>query len=216
MKKALLFFCMFVFFQFTAKSQVAAGEGKLEYKNGEKVAAVIELPYAPEIVEDAIKEYQSQRGVKQDKSKGFQIFRGVKLHESEEELNDLYFKVERKSRKEKDMAVVYLIVGEPGEDIALRTVDKRYKIEAGISLLNQMVPFIQAYNLNVEIGIQEENVKKAEKKLKNLEQDQEDMEKRIRNLQEKLEENKKDRQKQAEEIMKQKTEYEALKARKKG
>ena len=215
MKGTILFFAILVFSLLTAQSQTA-GEGKMEYKKGEKVAAVIELPYSPEIVEDAIKDYQSLRSAKHDKSKGFQIFRGVRLNEYDEELNDLYFKVERKSRKEKDLATVYLIIGQPGEDIALRTLEKRHKVESGINFLNQMVPSIQSYNLNVDIGNQEENVKKAEKKLKNLEEDQADMEKKIKNLEDKLEENRKNQQKQAEEIMKQKTEYEALKARKRG
>jgi len=216
MKKELMVFSMLVFSLFAAQSQIVASEGKMDYKKRDKSAAIIEMPYSPEIVESAIKDYLSQRGDKQDKSKGFQVFRNAKISGYDEELNDLYFNVERKSRKEKDMSVVYLIVAKPGEDIALRSVDNRYKMDAGINFLNQMVASVESYNLNVEIANQEEIVAKAEKKLKNLEEDQRDMEKRVKNLQEKLEENRKSQQKQAEEIMKQKTDHEALKAKKRG
>ena len=215
MKKRILFLSALMICLYASYSQ-SAWEGKMEQKKGDKVAAVIELPYSQDVVEDATKEYQSQRGAKQDKTKGFQVFRGVKLLDADPELNDLYFKVERKNGKEKNTSVVYLTVGKPGEDIALRTNDDRYKISEGINFLNQMVPSVESYILNMDIGNQEEMVKKAEKKLKNLEDEEDDIEKRIKNLQEKLEENRKDQQKQSEEIMKQKTEYEALKAKRRG
>jgi len=214
MKIYILVLCFFALSISNSQSQILASEGKMEYRKGSKPAAVIELPYPPEIVEDAIKEYLAQKGVKQDKSKGFQIFRGARIYESSNDLNDLHFKVERKSRQDKNSSVVYLIPGKLGEDISLRTSDDRNQIDAGINFLNNMVPSVEAYNLNVDIGKQEETIKKAEKKLKNLEEDQEDMEKRIKNLQEKLEENKINQKKQAEEITKQKIEYEGLKSRK--
>jgi hypothetical protein len=215
MKKSILFLSALVIFINAAQSQ-SAWEGKMEQKKGDKVAAVIELPYSQEVVEDAIKEYQAQRGAKQDKTKGFQVFRGVKLMDADPELNDLYFKVDKKNGKEKNASVVYLTVGKPGEDITLRAVDDRYKISEGINFLNQMVPSVESYILSMDIGNQEEMVKKAEKKLKSLEDEEDDLEKRIKNLQDKLEENRKDQQKQSEEIMKQKTEYEALKAKRRG
>ena len=214
MKKRILFLSALVLAIFSAQSQ-SAWEGKMEHKKGDKVAAVIELPYSQDVVEGAIKEYQEKRGVKQDKSKGFQVFRGVKLQDADPELSDLYFKVEKKNGKEKNNSVVFLTVGKPGEDIALRPTDERYKVEEGINFLNQMVPSVESYILNMDIGNQEELVKKAEKKLKSLEDEEDDIEKRIKNLQEKLEENRKDQQKQTEEIMKQKTEYEALRAKRK-
>lgn len=215
MKRNLLFASLLYFFILTAQSQIVAKEGKMVIKKSEKTTSVIELPYPPEVVEEAIKNHLALKGVKQDKSKGYQVFRGVKLYESDGELNDLHFKVERKSKKEKNISVVHLIVAKPGEDIALKKADNRHNVDGGVSFLNNMVPSIDSHNLNVDIEKQEENVKKSEKKLKELENEREEIEKKIKNLQEKLEENKRNQAKQADEITKQKNEYEALKARKK-
>jgi len=197
-----------------AQSQIEAKEGKLNIKKSEKNTAVIELPYPPEVVEEAIRKQFALSGIKPDKSNGFQVFRGVRLDESDDELNDLYFKVERKSKKEKNISVVNLIVAKRGHDIAAKTLDNPYMVSGGIRFLNDITPSVESHNLNVEIEKQDEVVQKSEKKLKELEEEQEDIEKRIKKMQEKLEENKKNQEKQAEEIISQKKAHDALKSRK--
>jgi hypothetical protein len=214
MKKNLLLLVVLISPIIFLRAQTSATEGKIEYKKGEKPAAVIELPYSPEVVEGAIKDYLSLKGLKLDRSKGFQVYRGARLDESDE-LSDLHFKVEKKSKKEKDVSVVYLMVGKPDEDLSLRSLDDRYKVDAGINFLNNIVPSVESYSLNVDIDNQEDDVKKAERKLKELEDEQEDIEKKIKNLQQRLEENREDQRKQADEVSKKKIEYETLKARKK-
>ncbi len=52
---------------------VVATECKVEHTKGDKIAAVIELPYPVEEVEAAIEEHFSKKGGKSDKSKGFDI-----------------------------------------------------------------------------------------------------------------------------------------------
>src|SRR5687767_6425338 len=128
-------------------------------------------------------------------------------------MSDLHFKVERKNRRDKDASVVYLLVGRPSENVAVRTSDDRHKVYEGITFLNQMVPTMEAGNLEEEIARQEDEVKKAEKKMKNLEEDQQDLERKIKNLEEKLEENRNDQRKQVEEVNKQKIALEAMKGR---
>ena len=214
MKKSLLI-SIFSLCAFISFSQSSATEGKIEFQNKEKVAAVIELPYPQEIIEDAINKQLSQKGVKKDKSRGFNVFRWAKLYEADNEMNDLYFKVERKSRNEKDASVVYLIVAKPGESIAERSTSERYKVDAGINFLNSIVPSVEVHSQNVQIEEQEEVVKKAEKKLKNLEEEEKDLEKRIKNMQDKLEQNKVDQKKQVEEVTRQKSELETRKSKKK-
>lgn len=70
-------------------------------------------------------------------------------------------------------------------------------------------------NLELQIKIQDEVVTKAEKKLKNLKDDQESMEKKIKNLQDDLKDNAKDQDNQQKEIEAQKKALEALKERRK-
>ena len=215
MKKFILLLIIGGINHLSAKSQVQATEGKIEFQKGDKAAAVIELPYPAGLIEDAIKDYFSKKGIKQEKNKGFQVFQGAKLSEYDTELTDLYFKVDRKSRREKDASVVYLIVGRPSETLGSRTADDRYRIDEGKKLLEDLVSHIEAHHLEVGIGDQEGAIKKAEKKLKNLEDDQKDLEDRIRKLQDKLEEVKKDQIKQSDEINKQRSIRDAMLERRK-
>jgi hypothetical protein len=161
--------------------------GKVDYYKGDKVAAVAELPYEPSVVQDAIKNFLSQKSTKTDRSKGFDIFRFTKLVENDPELFDVHCKVEAKGKKDNE-SVVYILIGRPGENMSVRTSDDHYKHEEAKRLLNQMLPTIEAYRLEAEIRSQEEMVKREERKLSGLEEDQKDIEKRIKTLQDKLQE----------------------------
>jgi hypothetical protein len=203
-----------IFLHTEAHSQATASEGKVEYIKGEKVAAVIELPYSVEEVQDAIEEHFSKKGGKGDKTKGFEIFRNMKLNDEDLELNDLHFKVERKSRKEKDISLVYLIVGRPSENVAVRSGVDRHKIDEAKSFLNQLTPSVESHHLDLQIKGQEETLKKAAKKQQSLADDQKDLEDKIKDLQQKLEQNKADLAKQSEEVTRQSGVLDAMKARK--
>jgi hypothetical protein len=190
------------------QAQIAATEGEVEYSKGKKMAAVMELPYPPETVEQAIKDYMAKKGVKVNSSKGFNIFRSLKLKDGDPELSDLHFKVDRKSRKEKNVSVVHLMVGRPGENVALRTPDDRHKLTDAKEFLTGLAPVVEAHNLELDIAKQQELLGKEEKKLKSLQDDQKDLE-------DKLNANKTGQQKQLDEITKQKTILEAMFGRRK-
>lgn len=192
-----------------------AYEGRAEVSRKEYVSAVIELPYSNEVVEEAVKAYMAKNGYKNITTKGFQLYKSVKLHPGNTENNDLYFKIERKSRKEKEASLLYVIVTKENESLAQKLVEDRAGIEDGKSYLNAMVPSVEAYNLEVQITDQNDAVKKAEKKLENLQDDQQDIEKKIKNLEEKLEKNKKDQESQKGEINNQKNILETLKGKRK-
>ena len=196
-------------------AQVAATEGKVEHSKGDKIAAVIELPYPVEEVEAAIAEHFSKKGGKGDKGNGFKIFRSMKLKEEDVELNDLHFKVERKSRKEKDISVVYLLVGRPSENVGVRSGVDRHKINEAKEFLNQLTPSVEAHHLDIQIQDQEEVMKKTTKKNLALIDEQKELEEKIKTLQQKLEQNKIDQQKQSEELTRQQGVLDAMKARKK-
>lgn len=196
------------------QAQVAATDGTVEYQKGNnKRSSKIELAYPPDIVKDAIKESMAKQGIKEQRVKGLQVFKGVQLP-GETELSDLHFKVEPKSRKEKDVSIVNLIVARSSENVALRSDYDTYKIEEGKTFLNTLVPQVASYSLDVNIKEQDEVVKKAEKKLRNLESDQKDLEKRIQNLQDKLAQNKKDQESQTVELAKQRDVFNAMQSRK--
>lgn len=194
-------------------AQPAATDTRVEYQKGDKAAAVIELPYNPDVVTAAIKDDMLKKGIKEEKSKGFQAFKGARLTPTDGEVVDMYFKVDRKSRKDNNTSVVYLILGRPGENVALRTGNDAYKVEEAKTYLNSITPFVDSYNLEVNIAQQDDVIKKAERRLNNLQDDQRDYEKKIGSLNEKLTQTRRDIDVQTAEVAKQKSARDAMVAR---
>jgi hypothetical protein len=214
MKRIFLFLIAVVIITM-AKAQPQAFEATTDFQKTTQPAAVIELPYTESIVEKAVSDYMNRKGMKGNDSKGFKVFRNYKLREDQDHMSDLYFKIERKSRKEKDITVLSLVVGKTSEDIKTRVSPDNSTLDGAKELLNDMVGSIDAYNLEVQIKDQEETVKKSQRKYDGLVDDQKDYEKKIRNLQDKLEENKKDQQKQQDEVKKQQGLLETLRSKRK-
>jgi hypothetical protein len=210
MKKTLLATTIILLMHLVSYTQPLATDTRVEYQKGDKAAAVIELPYNPDIITASIKENMLKKGIKEEKNKGFQVFKGARLTPTDGEVVDLYFKVDRKSRKENNVSVVYLIIGRPNENVALRTGDDAFKVEDAKTYLNVMTPSVDAYNLEVTIGQQEDVIKKAEKRLGNLQDDQRDYEKKLSNLNEKLTQTKRDIDVQTSEVSKQKSARDAM------
>ena len=190
-------------------------EGKTEFQKKDQPSAVIELPYPPDVVEDAIKGYLTKKGVKGNSSKGVQIFKGTKLSDLDLSNSDLYFKVERKSRKEKDASIVYLFVTKENENPAARIEGDNYGVEGAKSFLKEMLPSIEAHSLEVDISGQEAALKKAERKYDNLTDEAKDLEKRLKKLEDNIEENKKDIEKQRLEVENQRRILETMRAKRK-
>jgi hypothetical protein len=213
MIKKTLLVVLFAAFMLATKAQVSAIDGMVEYQKGQnKHSSKIELAYPADVVKNAIKESMAKQGIKEQRIKGVQVFKGVRL-EGDSELSDLHFKVEPKSRKEKDITVVHLIVGRSSENVALRAENDMHKSEHGKAFLNTLAPAVGAHNLEVGIKDQDAAVKKAEKKLKNLENEQKNLERRLQDLQDKLVQNQKDQEAQTAEVAKQHEVLESMQSR---
>lgn len=214
MKNMLLILALVISAVCTNAQEIS--EGKVDYQKKEQPALIMELPYRPEVVEDAIKDYLNKRGAKANSTKGYQLFKGTPLDTLGIEARDLYFKVERKSRKEKDASVVYLFVTNPNENPTTRTSTENVDLSGVKSFLQRMLPSVEAYNLETEIGGQESELKKAEKRYDRLVDDGGDLQKRLKKLQDDIEENQKAQERQKLEIEKQKGILETMKGRRKG
>ena len=130
--------------------------------------------------------------------------------------SDLYFKAERKSRRDKDISTLYLIVAKNGEDVKTRTSDAgKGSLDGATDLLDDMVATIEAYSLDLQIKDQEELVKKNQKKFDNLVQDSVDCVKKMKSLQDKLDQNRKDRDAQDTESKKQSDILDVLRGKRK-
>ena len=171
-------------------------EGTIEYQKGVKRAAVIELPFAPVIVEGALKQHLAKSGVKEERLKGMQVFKNARLTPTDGEAADLYFKVEKKSRRDDNTSVVYLIMGRPNENVALRTADDAYRIQDAKAFLGKFRPQAESFELERNMTRNEDNIKKSEKRMNDLQDDRKKLEKKI--------------QEQEQEMNRLKTERESL------
>ena len=169
-------------------------------KEVEKRAAIVELPYPPEIVEGALRDYLAKGGIQEQKLKGMQVFKNARLTPTDGEAADLYFKVERKSRKEENVSVVYLIMGRPNENVALRTSDDAYRVQDAKAFLANLKPKAESHKLERDISKEDDNIKKSERKLKDLQDEQKSLEKRILEMQDKLAQRIKDQENTTAEI----------------
>ena len=171
---------------FKLYSQTEPIEGSIEYQKGEKRAAIVEVPYPPELVENALKDHLAKGGVKEERLKGMQVFKNARLTPTDGEVADLYFKVEKKSSKDENNSVVYLIMGRPNENVALRTPDDAYRIQDAKSFLSTLHPQTQSYELERNISINDENFKKSERKLNDLRADRKKLDKKINELEQEV------------------------------
>jgi len=199
--KKLFTFIVFLTVTGLAYAQPKASEGKTDFQKTQQPAAMITVPYPDGVVDGAIGDYMTKKGIKSSSNGGYKVYRNYNLAGLDHN-SDLYFKVDRKSRSEKDVSVVYLLVAKTAEDIKSRklTDSTGSGLEGAKELLDEMAPSIEAYSLELQIKDQEAVVKKAQKKYDELVSDQKDGEKKMRNLEDKLAQNKKDQVKQSESI----------------
>jgi hypothetical protein len=202
MKRTLLSLCMLVT---AAIVYGQAKEGTVEYEKTQQPAAVIELPYSPNVVEAAMNDYLIKKGrSRANDIKGFSTFRNTQLSPTDSMNADLYFKVERKSKKEKEITNVSLLLYPHNKDFAVTVKETHLNMEQAKDYLDQLVPAIEAYNLELQIKEQNDRVIKAESKYKNLVENGNDLNKDKINIEQKIVNNKDDQARQTVELAKQK------------
>ncbi len=218
MKRTFLFLLMIPVFSATVFSQ--AYEGTIEYSKKKQQAFMIDYPYPPEAVENALVKKMEQLGYKSkeerglfNKDKGFRVYKSAFITDISESSMDYAFKVEAKGKKDKDQSVVYLVLIKDGENA--KSTFEAAGVEKGKSFLNNLLPLMEEAGLELQIKNQEETVTKAEKKLSNLKDDQTSMEKKIKKLQEDLIDNAKNQENQQKEIEAQKLALDAFKGKRK-
>jgi len=192
----------------------------VEY-NGQKYPCYItEYNLPPEETQNVIQQKLKSQGYNAEKSKGFLVYRNVRLKDlNSDEAQDVFFKIERKSRKEKDKSLVTMIAAKSGLilDGKVKGAATMANVGSAANSISFIKSFQSAMNLqqyNLEVAAQENEVAGAEKKLKSLLDEQEKLEKKIKDYQDDLEQNKKDQAKQDKEITKQQALLDQKKAEK--
>ena len=171
MKKLLLSFLIVLAVDSIVSAQ--AYEGTVEFDKKKQEAFMIDYPYPPEAVENAITKKMEKLGYKPKEDKD------AFVTEINEERMDYIIKVESRGRKNQGESVVYMILQKDGSNA--KTAFDAYQVEKVKTFLNGLQPDVLAENLELDIKAQEEAVGKAEKKLRGLKDDQDDLEKKLKN-----------------------------------
>ncbi len=209
MKKYFLLLLIGITCGITASAQV--GEAVVEFNKAKRTVKSMEISDAPDIVEQAIKNKMLKSGYKPKETKGWMMFKDITDPEIVSERSDLYIKVEKKSRKEKDVSLVYFFASKPGEQATPVPFVNNMLSENGF--YSSIASYTATERLEKDIRDQEEVTKKTQKKYDDLVKDQASLEKKIKNLQEELEDNKKKQESQVTEVETQRKILEQLKAK---
>jgi hypothetical protein len=216
--RKLIFVTIFLSVSFLLKAQ--AHEGSVEYNKGKQACIVMEYNYPTEAVENAMRAKLLKLGYggKEEKGmfnkdKGFRVYKETTVGEISPNKYDYAINIERKSHKEADETIVSLVIFK--DDVNALSKLSKEELEKVKSFLNNLLPEVEASNLELLIGAQILTVEKADKKLKTLEDERVQMESKIKKLQEELEKNLKDQELQKKEIENQNKSLDALKGRRK-
>jgi hypothetical protein len=209
--RKLILFTIFLSVSFLVKGQ--AHEGSVEYNKGKQACIVMEYNYPPEAVENAMRAKLLKLGYggKEEKGmfnkdKGFRVYKETTVGEISPNKYDYAINIERKSHKDADETIVSLVIfKDDANALSKLSSDELEKVK---SFLNNLLPEVEASNLEILIGAQILSLEKADKKLKTLQDEN-------KKLQEALEKNIKDQELQKKEIENQNKSLDALKGRRK-
>lgn len=186
-------------FAFCLQAAAQSVSTSIRYDKGNKQGLMLYLPYGQEVAEGTILtklkeigfEPQSSGSLfwKQNKVNGFYVYKGVVLRGESQQPVDLYFKVDRRGSKKDNQSVMYLLTSRGNENFITDLSDAT-TYAAAQKFLNGFTSETASYKHTLDIQSQDETVKKAEKKLADLQADERDLNNKLSRLQEELRKNK--------------------------
>ncbi|MEQ1553099.1 MAG: hypothetical protein ABL929_02910 [Ferruginibacter sp.] len=206
MKKIILLFVTIISFQLV---HAQAYDGMVDYNKKSQYAVIAEYKFPQETVEKILKTKLEDLGLKVKNSKGFMVVNNSTINNISTTPMDYSFKVEKKSKREKETMLIYMVMN-INDSSFTATNSAAAKI-----FLNELAPSIDGLNTDNLIKDQMEVLAKAQKKYKNLQEDQASMEKKIRNLQDDLSKNSREQTEQQNEVKRQQDILDVIKAKKK-
>jgi hypothetical protein len=195
----------------------------VKYNKTTKPALMLLLPYTEEITEGAIVQKLKEIGYnpetkgalfwKKNTIDGYYVFKSVSLRDLSNQVVDLYFKVDQKSRKEKNQSYIYMMVSK-GDEQFISSETEPLIYSASSNFLNRFVEQGAAYKMDVDIQNQDETVQAAQKKYNKLHDDEISLMKKIKDLEEDLRVNRQQQENQVKLIEVEKKKLEELRAKK--
>lgn len=172
-------------------------EDNTEYNKKKQACLIMEYNFPAEAVENAFRSKMNSLGFSGkeekglfNKDKGFRAYKDITISGISKTNYDYVVNVERKSKKNDDESVFYFLIMKDGNSV-LSNLNTDELGNAKKFLIN-LIPDIEAANLEIMIRSQEDLVSSEEKKLKVLKDDKEDLEKKIRKLQDDIKDNEKE------------------------
>jgi hypothetical protein len=205
---------LFAFMVFTSAGVFAqATEGTVSFKKSKQSAAIIELPYSSDVVNASLNEYLSKKGRSKDTdARGFTTFRNTQQLQGDSLNADLFFKVEGKDRQSSKVSL--LVTQDVSKATATNAVNNM-TMEQAKAYLDELVPVIESYNLEILINQQNDAIIKAESKYKSIRNEADDLDKKRLSIDRDIEEKRRELQKQEDETSLQKQKLAELVSRRK-
>lgn len=167
-----------------AASFAQAYEASIQFDKKKQQALAIDYSYQSQAVENAIVQKLGKMGYKAkeekgilNRDKGFLVYKNIFITDVHGDRMDYLIKVERKSRKESDEAILYMVMLKDDKN-ALSVMDAA-AVGKAKSFLNNLLPEVEAADLELQIQGQGEVVAKAEKKLRDLKDEQTSLERKL-------------------------------------
>ncbi len=171
--------------------------GTVKYQKTEQPATIFEFKYPASEIEDGLIAFFKEQGIKPKENKGFYFVSNAKIA-TESKPHDIYYKVEKDG---KDASKVYAILTEVGEDPLTRTSSHTaLAVGAGAGLVAAVGPAMDDHDYKVQLTKQEEDIRKAEKKMNGLIDDNNQLLKKKEKLDKDIEQNKLDQKKLQEQL----------------
>ena len=183
--------------------------------NKKDVPGVIgEIPFVENTVREAIDKHFEKLGYRAKKVKDYYVYGRVILKELDEMPHDIYVMVDRKSRSEKEVSVVTMLIGKGFDSFATDTADAALINNTKV-YLNSLRDVAAAYDLELQIASQEEVIKKNDKKAANLVEDAISLQKKKKKLDDEITQNNIEQVTQKGECNRQRQILETLKGKRK-
>lgn len=210
----LLFWCLPIIITAQAK------QGTIEYKKKKQDCFYINYNFPPEAVENALVTKLARMGYKGreekgmfNKDKGFNVYKEATLSDISSGKYDYAVSIERKSKKESDESVLYLLI--LSNDVSAMSSLSNDEKERAKAFLENLAPEVEEAHVDMLIATQATVLANAEKKLKQLQTDSVEIQTKITKLQEELTTNSKAQETQIAEVENQRKILEGIKSRKK-
>ncbi len=208
-----IFTLALVLMTFTVKAQLSSidpvrrYEGQVEYNKTMQKCQVLEFNYPEKDLDKATEEYVGKAGGKvKNVGKGWKVAKGIRLHRRDDNYYDLYYKIDGKGKGDHAKSTMYIIVSEPGENLvatADQSVSRGAVVGAGVGAAAFVSDFgtnVGEYDLNKRIALQEEEIKKAQKKYDNLVMDGKNLETKRQKLEKDITDNQNAQAQQQQEL----------------